>query len=184
MSFLCWCQASRRIRKEEERNFIIPPGDRAYSRARVTMMRLYSLIVVGMNDLWKCSLQREWFSLWLKELLIAPTASCRGWRGVSTMDVSAANILLSPTVSTVTSQDRARPPHQFVNFLSVPVHLPSRPLRRKGQMLRRNSIWRSSRILHPPKDLSLLSRWRRLWPFLYRTPVCCSVDVLKISFSS
>lgn len=62
-----------------------------------TMKNLVDSVYEASNsDLWKhFFLQWECFSLWLKELLSAPTVSCRG---LSMMDFSFRKILLSPPI--------------------------------------------------------------------------------------
>ena len=51
-----------------------------------------------------------------------------------------------------TSKDRARPPHQFVDFASVPVGESTSPA---GHCVEQIDVF--SRVLHIPKDLSPLS---------------------------
>lgn len=66
------------------------------------MWVLHSLTAVGMKDQRKHSvLQSGYSSLQVKELLRASShaVSCKAWRLLSVMDISLANILLSPTSS-------------------------------------------------------------------------------------
>ena len=79
---------------------------------------MYSLTAGGMKDLRKCSfLHYGWGSLLLKELLRAPTVSCRGWEVLSMIEFNIASILLSPTSS---ARSRGQSKTDLANLLHTP----------------------------------------------------------------
>lgn len=96
-----------------------------------------------------------WSSLLLKEFK-APTVSCRGREELSMIDVSLAHIQTEPAC-----------------LLSLILSLSELPQQTtvEIQLLPPWAVFNS--VVHTLKDLSILSRQIRIWPFMYKTSVLC-----------
>ena len=123
-------------------------------------------------------------NLLLTELLNASTVWCSGWNELSMTDFILANILLPPTTSMESGgrykAELALLTSLFSHFLSLSMLPPPQQNTDPAQCRKMIEVVSSA----PPKDLSLLSRWRRLWPFLYRASMFSGIQgIFRLKFN-